>query len=160
MNYLMFLLKNISKILVKFQYNKFYSISPKHFLQFLSRDITVNHHIEVFSMILVGFPSIMDERSGPHALQFVSLFRTSTIYLLLVYSLSENSYPKAFAWKFPLFSFLFFPFLLNYFLFVFSYFKSFFFSMKNIADFLSITIFFEIPDFLKKMNFSIGYESD
>ena len=154
MNYLIFLLKNISKILVKFQYNKFYSISPKHFFQFLSRDITVNHHIEVFPMILVGFPSIMDERSGPNALQFVSLFRTSTIYLLLVYSLSENSYPKAFAWKFPLFSFLFFPFLLNYFLFVFSYFKS------NIVDFLSITIFFEIPDFLKKMHFSIGYEPD
>ena len=154
MNYLIFLLKNISKILVKFQYNKFYSISPKHFFQFLSRDITVNHHIDLFPMILVGFPSIMDERSGPHALQFVSLFRTSTIYLLLVYSLSENSYPKAFAWKFPLFSFLFFPFLLNYFLFVFSYFKS------NIVDFLSITIFFEIPDFLKKMHISIGYESD
>ena len=110
----------------------------------------INHHIEVFSMILVGFPSIMDERSGPHTLQFVSLFRTSTIYLLLVYSLSENSYPKAFAWKFSLFSFLFFPFLLNYFLFVFSYFKS------NIVDFLSITIFFEIPDFLKKMHFILG----
>ena len=154
MNYLIFLLKNISKILVKFQYNKFYSISPKHFFQFLSRDITVYHHLDLFPMILVGFPSIMDERSGPHALQFVSLFRTSTIYLLLVYSLSENSYPKAFAWKFPLFSFLFFPFLLNYFLFVFSYFKS------NIVDFLSITIFFEIPDFLKKMHFSIGYEPD
>ena len=135
-------------------YNKFYSISPKHFFQFLSRDITVNHHIDLFPMILVGFPSIMDERSGPHALQFVSLFRTSTSYLLLVYSLSENSYPKAFAWKFPLFSFLFFPFLLNYFLFVFSYFKS------NIVDFLFITIFFEIPDFLKKMHFSIGYEPD
>ena len=154
MNYLIFLLKNIIKILVKFQYNKFYSISPKHFFQFLSRDITVNHHIDLFPMILVGFPSIMDEISGPYALQFVSLFRTSTIYLLLVYSLSENSYPKAFAWKFPLFSFLFFPFLLNYFLFVFSYFKS------NIVDFLSITIFFEIPDFLKKMHFSIGYEPD
>ena len=154
MNYLMFLLKKISKILVKFQYNKFYSISPKHFFQFLSRDIMINNHIEVFSMILVGFPSIMDERSGPHTLQFVSLFRTSTSYLLLVYSLSENSYPKAFAWKFPLFSFLFFPFLLNYFLFVFSYFKS------NIVDFLSITIFFEIPDFLKKMHFSIWYEPD
>ena len=154
MNYLIFLLKNISKILVKFQYNKFYSISPKHFFQFLSRDITVNHHIDLFPMILVGFPSIMNERSGPHTLQFVSLFRTSTIYLLLVYSLYENSYLKAFAWKFPLFSFLFFPFLLNYFLFVFSYFKS------NIVDFLSITIFFEIPDFLKKMHFSIGYEPD
>ena len=154
MNYFIFLLKNIIKILVKFQYNKFYSISPKHFFQFLSRDIMINHHIEVFSMILVGFPSIMDERSGPHPLQFVSFFRTSTIYLLLVYSLSENSYPKAFAWKFPLFSFLFFPFLLNYFLFVFSYFKS------NIVDFLSITIFFKIPDFLKKMHFSIGYEPD
>ena len=160
MNYLIFLLKNIIKILVKFQYNKFYSISPKHFFQFLSRDIMINHHIEVFSMILVGFPSIMDERSGPDTLQFVSLFRTSTSYLLLVYSLSENSYPKAFALKFAFFSFLFFPFLLNHFLFVFSYFKSFFFSTKNIVDFLSITIFFEIHDFLKKMHFSIGYESD
>jgi hypothetical protein len=136
-------------------YNKFYSISQKvtfssFFLGILCSIITLKY----FQWYLWVFQVLWMRDQGQYTLQFVSLFRTSTIYLLLVYSLSENSYPKAFAWKFPLFSFLFFPFLLNYFLFVFSYFKS------NIVDFLSITIFFEIPDFLKKMHFSIGYEPD